>query len=143
MNRLNRLELYNYYQPVSDDRARDILSKMDKETKKKSSLGLTSPYYSHSKNLKDLQLYLPNLPASYIKYLTTYVLKQLDTLVIKVSDNNLYDWIYQVGLKNVTTLTQSVQHIKNLTILFYPPLNRTRKSSSAFAHTFLLTFIIQ
>lgn len=64
-------------------------------------------------NLETLKLTIPFVSMTYVKYLTEFACKQINTFVLDMYDVNLHDWISDIGIENVLKLAKQIGTLKD------------------------------
>ncbi|KAG2205671.1 hypothetical protein INT47_008027 [Mucor saturninus] len=82
--------------------------------------------------LKVFQLHVPNLPASYFRYISTYLVPHLDSLDVEVRRYQLLNWIREVGIKDAMVFAKNISRLKERSLEFrYPYKNVTMEDKTA------------
>ncbi|KAI7898969.1 uncharacterized protein BX663DRAFT_555299 [Cokeromyces recurvatus] len=82
---------------------------------------LINPYNKiENKNLRKLDLAAPSIITSYINYITKYSPAGLETINIRLMEDDLFDWFEEEGIEPIIKLGQRMSLVKNLSIYANP-----------------------
>lgn len=95
---------------------------------------------THSK-LKQLEISVPALSASYIKYIAAYIPKNLEYLCINLKMIDFCDWILQIGDNTADQFARFLSKIKNSRIVCSMPMKEYQRDPNGLKMTLFYRFL--